>query len=337
MKYIELGKSGVKVPELGFGGIPLQRADAANTMKLVDRLEALGLTYIDTARGYTVSEEYLGAAMKGRRDKFFVATKSMARTYEAMAKDIETSLKNLQTDHIDLYQIHNIAVADFDTVFGENGAFKALSEAKAAGKIGHIGFTAHKVEAAQKMLEEHASQMESFMFPFNIVENQGEELLAKCHVLGIWTVCMKPLAGGNIDDYKLALRYISCSGLIDVIIPGMGSPEEIDKNFEAMKENGPLTQKEQDDITALRKDLGNHFCRRCGYCGPCTVGIDIPGAFLFSNYKRKYGLPDWAQGRWNSMKVNPKACVECGDCETRCPYELPIRQMLKDAVKLMEG
>ncbi|MCQ2566461.1 MAG: aldo/keto reductase [Clostridia bacterium] len=335
MKTAILGKTGLSCPVLGFGGIPLQRADAENTVKLVDKLEEYGLTYIDTARGYTVSESYLGAALEGRRDKFILATKSMARTYDAMKKDIETSLGNLRTDHIDLYQIHNIPVDAFETVFGEDGAYKALLEAKAEGKIKHIGFTAHKIEAVEKMINEYADKVESVMFPYSIVENQGAELLSKCRVLGIFTIAMKPMAGGNIDDWKLAMRYIANSGVIDVIIPGMGDPVEIDRNYEALKDDSPLSAEELEAIEKIRKDLGSHFCRRCGYCAPCTVGIDIPSAFLFSNYKRKYGLSDWAAGRWASLKVNPAECVECGVCEERCPYELPIRQMLKDAVELM--
>ena len=148
MEYRILGKTGLKVSLLGFGGIPIQRIDAEGTKALMHQLLDAGINYIDTARAYTVSEEYLGAALEGRRDRFVIATKSMARTYAAMKADIEQSLKNLRTDYIDLYQIHNIRNEDeFALCFGENGAYRALAEAKAEGKIRHIGATAHAPEA----------------------------------------------------------------------------------------------------------------------------------------------------------------------------------------------
>ena len=150
MEYVTLGKTGLKVSRVGLGGIPIQRSDAANTVEVVDALEKHGMNYIDTARGYTVSEEYLGAALKGRREKFILATKSMVRDYEGMKKEVETSLKNLRTDHIEVYQLHNLPLGDFDKVFGPDGAYRALAEAKAAGKIGHIGATFHNLDALRK-------------------------------------------------------------------------------------------------------------------------------------------------------------------------------------------
>lgn len=335
MKTVTLGNTGLTTAFLGLGGIPLQRADAQNTVTLVDRLEKYGLSYIDTARGYTVSEEYIGAALKGRRDKFILASKSMARDYEGMAKDIDISLKNLRTDYIDLYQIHNIDAADVDRVFEENGAYRALLEAKNEGKIGHIGFTSHKEETAEALLAAHGDKMESFMFPYSIVENQGEELLSDCRKRGIFTIAMKPLAGGNIEDYRLALRYVANSQAIDIVIPGMGSPEEVDKNFEALLYDSPLNEEELRAVEEIRSELGRRFCRRCGYCAPCTVGINIPLTFTFSNYKKRYGLSEWAESRYATLKVKPDECIGCGVCEERCPYELPIREMLKEVVDLM--
>ena len=177
MKYVELGKTGLNCAVVSFGGIPIQRSDAANTVAVVDALEKHGMNYIDTARGYTVSEEYLGAALKGRREKFILATKSMVRDYEGMKKEVETSLKNLRTDHIEVYQLHNLPLGDFEKVFGPDGAYKALEEAKAAGKVGHIGATFHSLDALKKAVEEYADKIETVMFPFNIVESQGTEIL----------------------------------------------------------------------------------------------------------------------------------------------------------------
>ena len=334
MNYVTLGKTGLKAAQVSFGGIPIQRSDAANTKAVVDKLEQYGMNYIDTARGYTVSEEYLGAALEGRRDKFILATKSMARDRESMARDIDISLKNLRTDYIDVYQIHNLPEAEIDKVFGEGGAWEALKEAKAAGKIGHLGVTAHNVDALKKMIELHGDKIETVMFPYNIVEIHGHEVLKKAKEMGIGTIAMKPMAGGNLDDWNLALRFIAASGVIDIAIPGMGSPEEADRNAEAAEHFSPLTQEELAECDRIRKELGNEFCRRCNYCAPCPNGISIPNCFLMANYARKYGLADWAKARYDAMQYHAGSCVQCGACEKRCPYNLPIRDMLTKVADL---
>ena len=334
MKYVKLGNTGLEAAVISFGGIPIQRADADNTRAVVDKLEEYGINFIDTARGYTVSEEYLGAALEGRRDKFILATKSTVRDYAGMAKDVETSLTNLRTDHIDLYQIHNLPEKDFEQVFGPDGAYKALAEAKAAGKIGHIGVTCHSLDALKRLVEEYDDRIETVMFPYNIVETQGHDVLALACEKGIGTICMKPLAGGNLDDWKLALRFIAASGVCDISIPGMGSPEEVDRNAAAAAELSPLTEEELAQCQAIREELGATFCRRCGYCAPCSVGINIPGSFLLVNYLRKYDLADWAISRYADLPQHAGDCIECGVCEERCPYDLPIREMLKDVARV---
>ena len=329
MNYVQLGRTGLHCAAVSFGGIPIQRSDAANTRAVVDALERYGMNYIDTARGYTVSEEYLGAALEGRRDKFILASKSMVRDYEGMKRDVGISLSNLRTDYIDVYQLHNLPLKDFDQAFGPQGAYRALAEAKAEGKIGHIGVTAHSADALRKIVEEYSDRIETVMFPYNIVENQGEEILRLAREKGMGTIAMKPLAGGNLDDWKLALRYVAASDAIDISIPGMGSPEEVERNATAAEDLSPLTEQELEQCQAIRKELGSQFCRRCGYCAPCTVGIDIPNNFLMANYLRKYDLADWARGRYAGLAHHAGECVECGACESRCPYQLPIREMLK--------
>ena len=178
MEKVLLGKTGLQVSRMGLGGIPVQRITPEKTKELLRAMAEKGVNFIDTARGYTVSEEYLGQALEGIRDQFIIATKSMARTREAMAADIETSLHNLRTDYIDLYQVHNPSMEQLDMVMGPDGALEALEEAKKAGKIGHLGLTAHSVQVFERALE--LPWVETIMFPYNIVENQGENLIEKC-------------------------------------------------------------------------------------------------------------------------------------------------------------
>ena len=331
MEYRMLGNTGLKISRLGFGGIPIQRIDAEGTKALMQRLKAAGVNYIDTARGYTVSEEYLGYGLEGIREDFVLATKSMARTREAMAADIETSLKNLRTDHIDLYQVHNPSMAQLDQVVAPGGALEALLEAKAAGKIGHIGITAHSAEVFARALE--MDWVETVMFPYNIVENQGEKLIRKCGEKNIGFVCMKPLAGGAIEDATLALRYICADPNVTVVIPGMAEEKELAQNLAAVENTAPLTPEEKNAILAVRNALGTQFCRRCNYCQPCAAGINISGVFLFEGYLSRYGLSDWAKARYATLPVKASACLGCGACEDRCPYQLPIRSMLKKAAE----
>jgi predicted aldo/keto reductase-like oxidoreductase len=328
MEYRVLGKSGLKISRLGFGGIPIQRIEAGDTKPLMRQLLEAGVNYIDTARGYTVSESYLGEALEGIREHFVLATKSMARDKEGMAKDINISLANLKTDYIDLYQIHNPTPADIDKVIAPGGALEALMEAKAAGKIGHIGITLHTYPLFEKALE--MDWVETIMFPYNIVETQGEDLIAKCTEKNIGFICMKPLAGGAIEDATLALRFIAANDNVTVVIPGMAAPEEIAQNIAAVCDNAPLSDKEKEAMEAVRASLGTHFCRRCNYCAPCTAGISIYSVFLMDGYLTRYGLADWARMRYAGMEKTASDCVDCGVCETRCPYNLPIRQMMKE-------
>ena len=329
MEYRILGKTGLEISRLGFGGIPIQKIDNEGTKTLIGGLIKAGVNFIDTARAYTVSEEYLGYALSGVREKFVIATKSMARTRDAMLKDVETSLEKLQTNYIDLYQIHNPSPKDLDTVVGEGGALEALKEAKLAGKIGHIGITLHSVELFKRALD--LDWVETIMFPYNIVETQGEELISECQKRNIGFICMKPLAGGAIESSKTALRFIAKNQDVDVVIPGMADEREILENLCAVSDTSPLSSEEIEEIDAVRTSLGTNFCRRCNYCAPCTVGINIPSVFLLEGYFSRYDLKGWAEARYSALEKTASDCVGCGICETRCPYELPIREMLKKA------
>lgn len=322
-----LGKTNLKVNDIGCGGIPIQRLTQQEVNEMINVMIDQGINFIDTARGYSNSEMLIGNAIEGKREYFILATKSMARTYDAMKLDIETSLKNLKTNYIDLYQLHNVPI-------GENieGAIKALEEAKMEKKIGHIGITSHSIEMLEKAIEDN--YFETVQFPYNIVEKQAEELFRKANKNNIGVIVMKPLAGGAITDSELALKYILNNEDISVIIPGMESVEQIISNNSVKPCD--FTVEEEKKIAEIRKELNNDFCRRCGYCMPCPKGINIPFTFLCEGYYLRYNLQQWALERYNSMKVKPSECIKCGLCESKCPYNLMIRKKLQDVAKIME-
>lgn len=332
MNYKVLGKTGLTVSEVGIGGIPIQRADVAAAKALLRAAAEMGVNFLDSARAYSVSESYLGEALEGIRDRFVIATKSGAKTKEDMARDVDISLQNFRTDYIELYQFHNPNAAGLQQIVAPGGALEALLEAKEAGKIGHIGITLHSKELFEEVLE--LSWVETIMFPYSIVETQAEQLIAKCREKNIGFICMKPMAGGALDDANLAMRFLARNEHIGIVIPGMASVCELEQNVAAYADKSPLTEEEIRKINAVRRELGSSFCRRCNYCAPCSAGISIYSVFLFEGYLTRYNLVDWATGRYNAMEKHASDCIGCGVCEPRCPYGLPIREMMQRAVKL---
>lgn len=328
MKYRLLGKTSLLVSEVSCGGIPVQKSSEEETKVLVDCLEERGINFIDTARGYTVSEALFGYALEGRREKFYIATKSMARTYDAMKKDIEISLKNLRTDYIDLYQMHNVKVSD-----DVSGALEALKEAKQDGKVKHIGITCHSLESVNKWVE--CADIETIQFPYNFLETDAEKVFEKANNLGKGVIVMKPLAGGVIDDANVALKFILNNENVSVCIPGMESIKQIIQNTSI--DTYDLDEREEEYIRSMKEKMDKDFCHRCGYCLPCAKGIDIPSCFMFYGYYERYGLGNWAESRYNAMKIKASECIECGLCEKRCPYNLKIIEKLKKVVEAFEN
>jgi predicted aldo/keto reductase-like oxidoreductase len=232
-------------------------------------------------------------------------------------------------------QLHNPNMAQLEQITAPGGALEALLTAKASGKIRHIGITAHLLQVFEAALE--LDWVETVMFPYNLVEEQGEALMRICSQRNVGFICMKPLAGGAIEDATLALRFIAANPDVSVIIPGMAEDRELEQNLAAVNDTSPLRRDELEKLHTLRSQLGTQFCRRCNYCAPCTVGIAIPAVLVADTYFSRYGLQDWARSRYDAMEAKASDCVGCGVCESRCPYQLPIRQMLQDAAAHFEG
>jgi len=330
MQYRQLGRTGLSVSVIGFGGIPIQRVSAHEASAIVQHALSKGINFFDTARGYTDSEAKFGAALQGRRSEVIIATKSMARTKADMAMDINKSLAALGTDYIDLYQLHNVkSQDDLKQVFGPEGALAALKEAKQAGVVKHIGITGHIKSYLLEALK--SGELETVQFPFNAVESSGaQELFDLAEQTGAGIIIMKPLAGGAIKNINLALRFI-LEHNVSTLIPGMDSSAQVDENVMATQDLLLLSVDEKKALEEEASTLGATFCRRCEYCQPCPQGINIPTVFLLDGYYVRYGLKDWARERYQGLTNKPDACVECGTCEEKCPYDLPIRRMLVES------
>jgi len=330
MEYRRLGKTNLKVSVIGFGGIPIQRIDIASAVRVVKRAVELGINFFDTARAYTDSEERLGVALKEIRDQVIIASKSMARDKKGMAEDIDKSLMTMGVDYIDLYQMHNVKDKEaLEQVLGVDGALAALIEAKERGKIRHIGVTGHIKAILLEILK--TEEIETVQFPFNPVEIDGaRDVFDLAGQMDAGIIAMKPVAGGALTNAKLSLQYIF-EHPVSVAIPGMDSLEQVEENAAVGNELKALTDQEREELAQLVEKLGSSFCRRCEYCLPCQQGIDIPSVFLFDGYYTRYDLKEWSAERYRALKVKADSCLECGECEERCPYNLPIRAMLKEA------
>lgn len=329
MKIRALGNTGINVGVLGLGGIPIQRCSQEDALSVIEACQQEGIFFVDTARGYGPSEKLIGSALEslGTREKWFIATKSPAKDAGQMALDIQTSLSHLKVEAIDLYQCHFVKdLEQYRQITSSGGAYEALVQAKEQGKIRHIGITAHNKDVLLYAIE--SGLWETIQFPYNLVETQGTQLFERANALGIGILVMKPLAGGAITTPDLALRFIADNPHISVAIPGMDSVEQVKQNAAIMKDPIPLTEAESVTIKEMQEALGTQFCRRCGYCGPCPEGIDIPSMFTLEGYLTRYDLKEWAHTRYASLPKHADDCVRCGICETRCPYDLEIRDML---------
>lgn len=334
MEYRKLGKTELVVSKLGFGGIPIMRVPEKEAEEILNKAAESGITFFDTARGYVDSEAKIGKALKGRRQKLVLATKSMARSQQKMREEIEKSLKMLDTDYIDLYQCHNIkTMEEMAKVLGPNGAMEALVAAKKEGKIRHIGFSSHIIATALEGVK--SGLFETVQIPYNFIEQApGEELLPNARQENVGIIVMKPLAGGIFSRPDLALKFLLAQD-VSTVIPGMDSVEQVERNVLLAQDNSGLSEEELQYLVKEAGEIGTAFCRRCDYCKPCPQGVDISNCFMLLGYYERYDLPWWAKDRYEGMPVKADACEECGICETRCPYSLPIREMLKKVHQLL--
>ncbi|MTI65660.1 MAG: aldo/keto reductase [Firmicutes bacterium] len=324
-----LGKTEFEVSVIGFGGIPIQKVDKDTAIKLITKASEEGINFIDTATGYGKSEELIGYGIESvGREKWIVATKCPVRDYEGMKEKIKESLDKLKVDCIDLYQLHNVKTKEqYNKVMGEDGALKALKEAKENGLIKEIGITSHDLHILEKAVE--TEEFSTIQFPYNPVETRAETLFKRANELNIGVIVMKPIAGGAITNVNYSLRFILENEDVTTVIPGMKEIKHIEDNASVGNKYVALSSEERNILLDEAKELGTEFCRRCGYCQPCPQGIDIASQFVLEGYLLRYDLEKWAKKRYSGLEHTADECIECGECENKCPYDLPIREMLK--------
>ncbi len=333
MKKIRLGKSGLMVSEVGFGGIPIQRLSEAGAVAVVQHCLDRGVNYIDTARVYGPSEERIGKAIRGRRDQVILASKSTARDRAGLLADLETSLKTLGVEAIDLFQLHNVATEeDYDRVMAPDGALEGARDAQQAGKIRHIGVTSHSLEMAKAAVR--SGQFETVMFPMNFVAREpGEELypLAVQHDVGF--VVMKPFGGGMLEDARLAFKYLAQFPHA-VAIPGIEKAAEMDQILEILSQPRDLSASERAEMERIRTELGNRFCRRCEYCQPCPQDVPVPMLMTAASALKRMPMPRFLNFMGAAVQKAAEQCEKCGECMERCPYGLPILEMMDESISL---
>jgi len=334
MRYVKFGKSGLEISELGFGGIPIIRLDVHTAMRVLHRARDRGITFYDTASIYRDSEEKIGRAFDGARDKVVIATKTIMRDARHASEQLENSLRMLRTDYIDLYQFHQVAQEkDWDALTAQGGAMEAINKAKKDGKIRFIGVTSHNLSMAIRLVK--TGLFSSIQFPFNFIEDAAnDELIALAKKLKMGILAMKPFAGGMINDAGVAFKFLR--QYPDVVpIPGFDSEKAVDEVVSLYQHPNNVTEEDRQKMEKYRTELGKQFCRRCEYCQPCSQGVMITPAMGYKIVASRMSPAvsvDFCRPAMESVKL----CTGCGECLERCPYELPIQEMLKTNYDLYE-
>ena len=327
MRFQQLGNTGMTVSELGFGGIPILRLESGEAEKIVRHAFDRGINFFDTAYAYRDSEEKIGRAFAGRRDKVIIATKTMRRDGAGALEQLEQSLQRLQTDYIDLYQLHQVAQESvWQTISAPGGALEVLQKAKVAGKIRFLGVTSHSRPMAIKLIQ--TGLFSTVQFPFNFIEvDAAGDLHPEARRLGMGILVMKPFAGGVIDNATVAFKYLR--QFPDAIpLPGFDSVAAVDEVVSFYKTPNQVSSEDEALMATYRRELGQQFCRRCEYCQPCPQGVMITPAMGYQVVARRMSPAVSVDFSRAAMETVPQ-CIDCGVCLQRCPYNLPIPTMLK--------
>ena len=324
MKKIRLGRTELYVTKNSFGALPVQRVGMGDAIKLLRKAFEHGINYFDTARAYTDSEEKIGNALSDVRDKIIISTKTTCETKEQFREQLQMSLSLLKTDYIDIYQFHNPA---FCPKPGDgSGLYEEMLTAKKEGKIRHIGITNHRLSVAEEAVR--SGLYETLQFPFSYLSGPQEESLVKlCEKSDVGFICMKALAGGLITRSDAAYAFLDQYNVVPIW--GIQKEQELDE-FLSYNENPPaMTAEIAEFIKKEKKDLAGDFCRGCGYCMPCPSGIEINTCARMSLLLRRSPTSAHLSAKGQAMMKKIEECKECGQCVSKCPYNLDTPALLK--------
>ena len=329
MEMVRLGKTEITVPKNGFGALPVQRVSLEDGVKLLRNAYEGGFRFFDTARAYSDSEEKLGEALADVREHIFLATKTMAKDGEGFKRDLDASLKLLKTDYIDIYQFHN---PSFCPKPGDgSGLYEAMEEAKRQGVVRHIGITNHRIHVAREAIE--SGLYETLQFPFCYLATDKElELVEMCKEADMGFIAMKALSGGLITNSAAAYAYLA---QYDNVLPiwGVQRQSELEEFLRYMDEPPALTEELRAVIEGDRKELSGNFCRGCGYCMPCPVGIEINTCARMSLLIRRSPSDKQLTEKAQAMMKKIENCLHCGACAKKCPYGLDTPKLLEENYK----
>ena len=324
MREIVLGKTGMRVPQNAFGALPIQRVDINMAVKLLRGAYDGGMRFFDTARAYSDSEIKMGEAFEGMRDKVYISSKTMAKTPEKFWEDLETTLKNLRTDYLDIYQFH--CVPQCYKPGDGTGMYEAMAEAKKQGKIRHIGITAHLIGVAEEIVE--SGLYETLQFPFcYLATDRDIKLVQATEKADMGFIAMKGLSGGLLTNSTACMAFMSQYNALPIW--GIQREEELAQWLSFFDNEVKMTDEIAKFIEEDRQALMGDFCRGCGYCAPCTVGIKINNCARMSQLIRRAPSADYLSEEWQANMMQIEQCVDCGLCKTRCPYGLDIPTLLR--------
>ncbi|WP_406536770.1 aldo/keto reductase [Methanobrevibacter sp.] len=323
MIKMRLGKTNLEVNKNGFGALPIQRRNMEDSIEILQTAYENGINFYDTAHFYTDSEEKIGRALSDVREDIFLATKSGSETVEEFWSDLETSLKSMKTDYLDLYQFHNISFCPKE----DDDLYKAMLEAKKEGLVRHIGITTHKITHAHEALD--SGLYETLQYPFSYLSGEEElQLVEKCRQLDVGFIAMKAMGGGLIKNSKASFAYIN---QFDNVLPIWGIQKLSELNeFLSYDENTVLDDELRADIEKDKKELGVNFCRGCGYCMPCPEEINISLCARMSLWIRRFPTEPNMDEKTQEIMKKTLECTECYSCVDKCPYELDIPELLKE-------
>lgn len=325
MKKMTLGKTGITVNKNGFGALPIQRISKKEAVYLLQKAYDHGIDFYDTARFYTDSEEKLGLAFEGKRDKIYLASKTGAQNTEDFWNDLDTTLRNLRTDYLDIYQFHNIPFCPKPD--DGSGLYEAMQKAKEQGKIRHIAITNHRLLVAHEAIE--SGLYDTLQFPFSYLSGAQElELVEKCEEAGMGFIAMKALAGGLINNSRAAYAYML---KFDHVLPiwGVQRERELDKFLSYQEDEPALDSSLESIIKKDRDELQGEFCRGCGYCMPCPAGIEINNCARMSLMIRRAPSDAQLTEEMQAKMKKIEDCLHCGKCKEKCPYGLDTPTLLE--------